>query len=473
MAGLLTRLATGAAQASAREHIGPAATNISPRRPFRHMLDMREPGDDRAQAQLESFRGSIYAAVDKIGRRIAQLPIRLRQIEIVGDKEQEEMLRYHPFTSLLGSGRGKPHEEYSRWELDYWTQVSLDLSGEGWWLVERDRYGTPARVTPLPSHRMTIVYSEDTGLTAGYLFHPKGTSQFLGAIFIPKLPWDTLQQPEHLTTPFITYFRYPSPTGIEDPRGWSPVKAAAYSYDINLYEHVYKRNFLQQGAQLGGILQSEVALSKEQIEEYLSQFEARHRGPSKAGLPIVLPKMLKWHTTEPTPRDLQWVETVKATSSDIYEIYGISDSKLGRADIGNRATADAMDVTFNREVIQSRLDLKSSKIDADFLPVYPGQDDTLYFQSFFDDPVPEDREYVLRQERQDAMLNIRTKNEMRKKRGIDPMGKIGDMLVVKKNDLLIDINSADPAKDSIEQQKATQKVEKPEDKKKEVGSAKE
>ncbi len=455
MAGLIDSLVTAVAATAARSNYAPApaATHIAPRRPHRHQLDAREPADDKAESQLESFRGSIYAAVDKIGRRLSQLPVRLVQREHAGeDRFDQTVVRRHPFISLLGEGpRSRPHEEMTRWELDYWTSISLDLAGEAWWLVERDKYGVPARVTPLPAHRIMIIYNQDTGLIAGYLFTPPGASVYTGSTFIPRLSWEVLQSSRHLTTPFMVFFRYPSPLGIEDPRGWSPVKAAAYSYDINLFEHIYKRNFLKQGAQLGGILQSEVALSKEQIEEYLEQFEAKHRGPARAGLPIVLPKMLKWHTTEPTPRDLQWVETIGATSSDIYEIFGISDSKLGRADVGTRATADAMDVTFNREVIQSRLDLKRSQLDTNFLPIYPGQTDDLYFCAQFDDPLPEDREYALRQERQDVQEGIRTRNEIRAKRGDEVWGTVGNMINVPGSDTLVDVASADPLGDISKQ----------------------
>lgn len=405
-----------------------AATHVQARR-FSSPFDQREKPDPKAGEQLDAFRGTTYAAVDKIARRVAQIPVNLLTCEF--DRSKNEIVKtptlIHPFMSLFSTANGrKPHEEYSVWELIYQSQISMDLSGELWWLVERDTFGLPARITPLPANRMVIVFSKETGLTAGYFFVPKGSSVETGAIFIPKHPWEYLHK--HKTTPFIFYERYPGPRGIEDARGWSPIKAAAYAYDINLFEMIYKRNFLQQGAQLGGILQSEVALSKEQIEEYLEQFKSRHSGLGKAGLPMVLPKMLKWETTEPTPRDLQWVEAMKLTESQILQVFGISDAKLGRADIGNRNTADAQDVTFNREVIKSRLDARQAKYNSDFLPIYPGQTDELYFSAEFDDPVPADTELQMKRERQDIELNIISRNELRAKRKEAPMGKFGDQV---------------------------------------------
>lgn len=394
-------------------------------------------------AQLDAFRGTIYAVVDKIARRIAQMPIHLIQNQIKNDELPEKIeLHSHPFLTLFSPFNGrKPHEDFSVWELDYTTQASLDLTGEQFWLIERDDMGKPARVTPLPSNRMQVILSKDTGMIAGHLFTPKGRSEREG-IYIPKFTMAELQEQPNWTKPFIVHHRYPSPTGIEDTRGWSPVKAAAYAYDINLFEQIYKSNFLQQGSQLGGILQSDVALSKDQIDEYLDQFASRHSGVRKAGLPMILPKMLKWTTTEPTPRDIQWVEAIGVTESQMLQIYGVSDAKLGRADVGNRATSEAVDVTFNREVIQSRLDVKISKLNSDFLPIYPGQKDHLFFSAHFDDPVPADNAAALIQENQDVTLGIISRNEIRKKRKLQPLGAWGDIAITQANNLLINMDDA-------------------------------
>lgn len=412
--------------------VGQAATSLQVRKPyFNNTMDPRiNPGPNSSE-QLDAFRGTVYAAVDKIARRICQVPMRLVQCEhdVKGNDYTETELKFHPFLTLFSTHNGhKPHEEYSVWEFLYTHIVSFDTVGESWWLTERDAYGKPARITPLPANRMTIVIAKETGLTAGYFYAPKGSTIESGGIFIPKRDWKYLHA--NPTEPFITFYRYPGPSGIEDARGWSPIKAAAYAYDINLFEQIYKRNFLQQGAQLGGILQSEVALSKDQIEEYLEQFKARHGGVHKAGLPMVLPKMLKWTTTEPTPRDLQWVEAMKLTEGQILQTYGISDAKLGRADIGNRNTADAMDVTFNREVIQSRLDVMCSKINTDFMPIYPGQTDEIYFSARFDNPVPADGEAQLKRDHQDITDGVKTRNELRADRKQKPFGKFGDQVYV-------------------------------------------
>lgn len=432
MIGSLSRLGreVGAYSGSA-EIVGSAATNVAPRKIGMGYIDGKAFPNEKSEEQLESFRGVVYAAVDKIAKRFAQLNVNLFTCEHDAKKDEiiETRTNFHPFMTLFSTANGhRPHEEFSTWELMYTWDASIDTTGETWWLTERDSLGRPARVTPLPTNRMTIVFSKETGLTAGYMFVPKGCTFTQGGIFFPKFDWKYLQA--NPTTPFITYWRYPSPRGIEDPRGWSPVKAAAYAYDINLFEQIYKRNFLQQGAQLGGILQSEVALNRNQIEEYLDQFKLRHSGINKAGLPMVLPKMLKWTTTEPTPRDMQWAEAINLTASQILQIYGISDAKLGRADVGNRNTSDAVDATFNREVVQSRCDVFNSNLNSGFLPIYPGQSDKLYLSARMDDPVPADTEAQMKKEKQDLELNVTTPNEIREKRKVKPFGKFGNQVFV-------------------------------------------
>lgn len=419
----------------AHAEVRAASPGLQTRRIQGH-FDMRAPSGDQTGAQLDSFRGVVYAAVDKVAKRIAQLPVQLYTASVRGEEIQEKRLFTHPFLNLLSPGyMRRPHEEYSVWEFDYWHQVSMDLTGESWWLVERKDDGTPFRITPMPANRMVVVFNESTGAIAGYMFVPKGYT-FQQGTFIPKLSFEELRQ--NKTAPFMVFHRYPSPRGVEDPRGWSPIKAAAYAYDINLFELIYKRNFLQNGAQLGGILQSEIALSKEQVEEYLHQFESRHKGVKNAGMPIVLPKMLKWTTTEPTPRDIQWIEAMGATESMILQTYGISDAKLGRADIGNRSTAEAMDVTFNREVIQSRIDQKTSKINADFLPIYPDQNDTKYLVAKTEDPVPADAEMAMKREDQDIKNGIITRNEARVKRNLNAFGKFGNTVYMPMTHIPVD-----------------------------------
>lgn len=447
MLGALTRIARASGNlsvASDAYDVGDASNTINLRRNGLDYMNDRQYPNEKTEAQLDSFRGVVYAATDKIARRVAQLGIRLFQCEHNAAENQIDKteLKFHPFLTLFSTANGhRPHEEYSVWELMYSLQISLDTTGEVWWLIERDDLGRPARITPLPSNRITIVFSKETGLTAGYFFIPKNKTLQDGGLFFPKPTWEQLHKDP--TLPFVWYARYPGPRGIEDARGWSPIKAAAYAYDINLFEQIYKRNFLQQGAQLGGILQSEVALNKDQIEEYLDQFKNRHSGIGRAGLPMVLPKMLKWTTTEPTPRDIQWAEALNMTQSQILQIYGISDAKLGRADIGNRNTADAMDVTFNREVIQSRCDMLMAKLNTDFVPIYPLQTDELYFSVEFENPVPTDNAANLAREKQDLDTGVTTPNEIRKKRGDSEYGKFGDMVYKPLTHVAIDPMASD------------------------------
>lgn len=422
----------------------PTAVAVQARRQVATLLEGDIPARDKTDEQLNAYRGTVYAATDKISRRVAGLRIKLLQVKVdsAGEEERTEVL-VHPFLSLLGRGsRSAPHEEYSVYELKQTTSISLDLTGEAWWLTERNLLGVPGRITPIAGNRITVAIVKETGLIGGYFFRPKGAGRDQ-AIFIAKVPFAELQKPGNLQTPFMTFFRYPSPRGIEDPRGWSPVKAAAYAYDINLYEMIYKKTFLEQGAQLGGILESTVTLNRDQIDEYMDQFKAKHGGPEQAGLPLILPPALKWHTTEPSPRDMQWAEALKLTSEQILQIYGVSDAKLGRADIGSRATAHAQDFTFNREVIASRLELIQAKLDQEFLPVYPGQSDELHFDCEWEDPVPADPELGLKQEEQDVKLNIRMRNEVREERGLDPMGEFGDLAQVGMSTMLIDTETGE------------------------------
>ncbi len=133
--------------------IGPTATTTNVRPVNAGYIDGRAHPEMGMGNQLDSFRGTLYAAVDKIARRTAQIPGRLVQMELEnGEDPLETIIHLHPYVTLFSDMNGhKPHPEYSVWEIKYILQVSLDLTGEGWWLVERDSFGVPSKITPLPA----------------------------------------------------------------------------------------------------------------------------------------------------------------------------------------------------------------------------------------------------------------------------------------------------------------------------------
>src|SRR4051812_38244955 len=50
---------------------------------------------ERCDAQLDAFRGTIYAAVDKIARRICQMPVHLLQHQIGATDTLPEQIELH------------------------------------------------------------------------------------------------------------------------------------------------------------------------------------------------------------------------------------------------------------------------------------------------------------------------------------------------------------------------------------------
>jgi hypothetical protein len=204
MIGSLTRIATDLGNyVESGAPLGEASTQLQVRKPFfNHTTDPRIAPSIHAGEQIDAFRGTIYAAVDKIARRVCQVPLRLWQCEhdITLNEYEEFEIKFHPFLSLFSSTNGrKPHEEYSVWEFIYAHTVSLDTTGESWWLVERDKLGRPARTTPLPANRMTVVIEQGNRPYLWSLLCPKGTTPESGGIFIPKRSWKelTIIRPSH------------------------------------------------------------------------------------------------------------------------------------------------------------------------------------------------------------------------------------------------------------------------------------
>jgi len=108
------------------------------------------------------------------------------------------------------------------------------------------------------------------------------------------------------------------------------------------------------------------------------------------------------------------------SQDQIFAGFGVPKSKVGLVADANRANAEAADLTFNRETILPKLTLIDERIEADLLPMYPGQDQKAWLEVGFENPVPTDREQA-RQEMESRLRNYVTAvNEEREALSLEP-----------------------------------------------------
>ncbi len=116
--------------------------------------------------------------------------------------------------------------------------------------------------------------------------------------------------------------------GYDGARGWSPIAMARQALAVGMAAEEYSARFFSSGSQLGGVLQSDEELTKEQADAAAATWRAKVQGLAKAHEVAVLHKGLKFHPVSIAPEDAQLVESRRFTIEDVGRLYGVPNHLL-------------------------------------------------------------------------------------------------------------------------------------------------
>ncbi len=356
MTSMLSRVA-GALVRSANSPVSYAANQFS-------VLAPPTGGMTRALKTTSSV-GTLFAIVDRLSTSTSKIEWKLWRKSATGDKRKRVEVTRH-------------------WALDVWRkpnafmvqsmfvetyQQHMDLTGEGWWVIQRDpRTGDlpigmwpvrPDRLEPIPHPLLFISHYEYTA--------PNG-------------------QKVRLELNEVIFIKKPNP---DDPyRGLGPVQSILMDLDANRYSAEWNRNFFINGAEPGGIIKAPTRLDDDQFTELQERWDEQHRGVANAHRVAILEGM-EWIDRKFSQRDMQFVELRGVSRDVIREAYGIPKFALGDVDDVNRASADASAAWFNEALTVPRLDRIKDALNHQFLPLFRGTED-LEFD--YESPVESDYE---------------------------------------------------------------------------------
>ena len=381
-----------------------------------------QPQDDKLgkihsgdyEAMAKANIGTVYAATGAISRSVAKAELRLyskkgkskssgRNFKLSdfdgglslskfyrAKGYEIEEIEEHPFLDLMSN----VNPMMNKFELKELTQSYLDLIGNCYWYIRKNQLKLPGEVWVLQGQYVKILPDKEK-LVKGYLYQPPGVAT--GVFF---------------DTDEIIHFKYQN---INDMYyGYSPLLAAAYSADSETYMKKYQMATFQNMAVPGLTLETEKSMSERAFKRLKSMLNSLHMGASKANKTLLLEEGVKPHKLSLTPVELSFIEGMKLTKQEILEIYGVPPTKLGFGETTNRATAEALDFTFQSETILPRLIRLQEKINEKLIKLW---DENLFVQ--FDNPVPQDKEYELRRRDLDIKNGVFSINEERQNMGWD------------------------------------------------------
>ena len=339
--------------------------------------------------------GWVFACVSRIASAVAETNWRLYQIN--NNKEKEEIIS-HPVLKLFDF----VNEYTTGLEMMEQTQTYIDLVGEAFWLVIKDRIGRPAELWAINPSKMKVVpHSKD--YIAGYVY-VNGHD---------KIP---LEKDE------VIHIKLPNPNNPY--RGQSPIASIMSDIEAEKFSSQYNKSFFQNSAEPSGVINFEGTLTDSQYERLRYQWNEQHQGVSRSHKVAILEGGATWTGKTVNQRDMQFQQLRLMNRDVILGAYGMPLHILGISESVNRANAEASEYTFARWVLKPRLHRIRAKLNEQFIPMF-GED--LYFD--YDSPVPEDVQRNLSVADTGFKSGYITRNEARSLVGLDSV-RNGDVFMM-------------------------------------------
>ncbi len=249
-------------------------------------------------------------------------------------------------------------------------QQHIDLTGEGWMVAEMSDIGDfPLSLWGPRPDRMEVIPDRDEFLS-GYLYRaPTGE----------EVP---------LATDEVVQVRMPNP--LDPYRGLGPVQAMMVELDATRYTAAWNRQFFQNSAIPGGVIEVPKELPDTVFRRIRDQWQERHRGMRNAHRVAILESGATWKDTAFSQRDMQFTELYSLGKKGIREAYRYPEFMLGTMENANKASATATETYYARRILVPRLNRLKTSANADFLPMFGAT--ARGVRLVFTNPVPADAE---------------------------------------------------------------------------------
>jgi len=325
-------------------------------------------GEDRGtQLAALGANSTLFAIVNKTSTALASVEWHLYKKAASGKKEDRTEVTSHVAIDLWK----KPNDFYTGQVFREAWQQHVDLTGEGWWVIEWSSImsNIPLGLWPVRPDRMTPVPSVDKFI-AGYIYtSPDGE----------KIP---------LGLRDVICTKMPNPN---DPyRGMGPVQSLLSTIDSVKYGVEWNRNFFLNSAEPGGVVQLDRRLDDDEFDEMTARWRESHQGVAQAHRVAILEAGATWVERKFTQRDMQFVELINLGREIIHEAFGMPRSMTGSVENVNRANAETGKEQFAEIMTVPRADRLRDTLNSWYLPIFG--DTTKGLEWDYDDPTPDNEE---------------------------------------------------------------------------------
>lgn len=344
------------------------------------------------------------AVVNKIASDLSYVGGKLYEVDECGEERE---IKSHPFLDFWGSPN--PLYEFTSnaiWKLQ---EIYLLLKGEGYFIIERRMDGTPAELWPVPTHWV---------METPYLGHPFYRVQMMSNASSIQVSVDDMFVMKTLNP--IDPFR----------RGLGQSEAIADEIEIDEYAAKFQKKFFYNDATpslLVGLPGSEPGERARFLEIWKNKFMGvgnSHKVAAVGG-EVTVNKLAD------NMKDLDMVNGRVFIRDSVLEHFGMPREIMGITENSNRATAEAAQYIYAKNVLTPRLSDREKAVNTQLLP-YFGKNLVWHF----DDIIPHDKEFEKGVAIEGWNNGLLTKDEAREKLSMPEAGE-GDIFKVQYTDVYV------------------------------------
>lgn len=298
----------------------------------------------------------VYAAVNAVAKTIAALPIKLEKKNVVktnkknkitGQMEEIEQIIWSDASGQKLLNRFIHPNAYSS-KIEFFTLLLIDLLTAGEFYVYLDSDIDLTTITGVtqdhddmnkPFNRLRSQMEQDSPI--------KGMFRVPPSLMKPVPSTDRgriegyLMQSERGVFGYnfaeIIHVKLPNP--LNPFCGLSPLTAAFKPILLDRFSTEHMIRFYKSGARLGGVIESDKSLNKEQLGRFQRSFESNYTGRENHHRTLILPPGMKYNVVSQNPAETALLEFCKYNREAVLAAYNVPPIKIGVMDKANYANA--------------------------------------------------------------------------------------------------------------------------------------
>lgn len=321
----------------------------------------RPPSLNTAQ-WLDMFSKSPrLAVVDRIASDLATISGKLLKVEEDGTETE---ITSHRFLDFME----QPNPLYEMTSSAIWRlhEIYLMLVGESFFLIERDDRNRPIELWNVPPHWVKMT---------PYLGSPTYTIVSPGGLTM-QVPVDDMFVMKQLNPldPFL--------------RGLGIAESIADEVEIDEYAAKFQKRFFYNDATPPVVFLMPDA-TDDQRDAFLARWNQKHRGVENSHRAAAFSGRVDVKELgSSNGKNLSFVESRIAIRDAVLEHFGVPREIMGITENSNRATADAAQYIYAKNVLAPRIKMREEAINKQLLPLFG---DGLIWR--FDPVIPYDKEF--------------------------------------------------------------------------------